>query len=362
MRTDVVVVGAGLGGLSVAIELRRRSGADLDVVVIDERPRDAGAGGSGLIVAGLGPDPAAIAAVSGDDAFLAVLRLSQIGVRRLAQWIDEYAIDCAFRPATTERILLGDDAVLRRSQALLARAGVSTQRTGSRLRVAGDHVVDPSALRRGLLRAAERLGVRVMDRTAMISVDALPDGVSVRTAAEPIDAALVVLAAGARMARFDDWLRAISLAARGHLARVAGVAVDPAGDPISLGPGFAVALPDVQGRLIVAEGCQPMNLGDPFDAQPEPRVIERLRAFAVEHLHLDRPVLESVVTAPFLYTCDGLPLVGPHPGRARTLLCTGFNGQDLALATIAAGIAVDWLLEGRSDEAGAASFSPRRML
>ena len=44
------------------------------------------------------------------------------------------------------------------------------------------------------------------------------------------------------------------------------------------------------------------------------------------------------------FTCDGLPLVGPIPGRSRVLSCTGFAGHQAAVGIGAARAVADGLL------------------
>lgn len=59
-------------------------------------------------------------------------------------------------------------------------------------------------------------------------------------------------------------------------------------------------------------------------------------------------------------SCDGLPIVGPVPGRARVLVCGGFGVNDIGWAFVAARTLVELLARGRSEHD--AVLSPRRFL
>lgn len=60
------------------------------------------------------------------------------------------------------------------------------------------------------------------------------------------------------------------------------------------------------------------------------------------------------------HSCDGLPLIGPHPAQADALLCTGFGAFEGSCAFAAGELAAQLLVHGRAPAAGL--FSPRRML
>jgi glycine/D-amino acid oxidase-like deaminating enzyme len=48
------------------------------------------------------------------------------------------------------------------------------------------------------------------------------------------------------------------------------------------------------------------------------------------------------------FTCDGLPIVGPLPGRVQHISCLGFNGRPWSHAFRAAKAVRDGLMGGRS--------------
>lgn len=78
------------------------------------------------------------------------------------------------------------------------------------------------------------------------------------------------------------------------------------------------------------------------------------------------PLLESLRaeyawTAIATHTCDGLPLVGPLPGRGRLLACTGFHAQESGLALAAAEAIAAGLLD-RPGPALPRCFQPTRLL
>jgi glycine/D-amino acid oxidase-like deaminating enzyme len=59
-------------------------------------------------------------------------------------------------------------------------------------------------------------------------------------------------------------------------------------------------------------------------------------------------------------SCDGLPLAGAVPGRARLLVIGGFGMNGLGWTLAAAEVVAQLLLQGRAEHA--AAFTPRRFL
>ena len=68
-----------------------------------------------------------------------------------------------------------------------------------------------------------------------------------------------------------------------------------------------------------------------------------------------RPLLPQTIDAPvthrwsaiMTFSCDGLPIVGPIPGRPRQLVCTGWGDRPWACAPGAAAAVAEGLLTGR---------------
>ena len=245
---------------------------------------------------------------------------------------------------------------------LLVAGGVDVERRGDRLLVDGDVAVDGAALLLTLADAARAAGVTIHEGARAERLDPAGDGAIVRVGATTMRGTLLVDARGAWLAAEDDWLREVAVAARAQsLVATSGKASDtPAA--ITVGPGFAYAVARPDGAVEVGEGCQPSNRGDPFDRSPDAAVQSRLDELLAGSGLADQPRVTTRGARPLLFTCDGLPLVGPHPGRAHTLLCAGFNGADLAYAAIAGEWIADWIVDGRASGPSASRCSPRRML
>jgi glycine/D-amino acid oxidase-like deaminating enzyme len=86
-----------------------------------------------------------------------------------------------------------------------------------------------------------------------------------------------------------------------------------------------------------------MGVGLVEPLPPDLRVQGRIEAQLRRHLPAARAILTRWVWLD-THTCDGLPIVGPLPGSARRIACTGFCGNDWGLATAAASAIAHGLL------------------
>ena len=49
------------------------------------------------------------------------------------------------------------------------------------------------------------------------------------------------------------------------------------------------------------------------------------------------------------FSCDGLPIIGPIPGRPRFIACTAFNGRQYGLGLRAGKAVSQGILTGRAE-------------
>jgi glycine/D-amino acid oxidase-like deaminating enzyme/nitrite reductase/ring-hydroxylating ferredoxin subunit len=182
LRCQVCVVGAGISGLSVAVNLARRG---RDVVVLDAASHT-GAGNTGFTTAHL--------ASALDDRFSRLEKLHGAEATQLAaqshaaaiDWIErlvtEEGIDCDF--ARLDGYLFAPDAaghqLLEEELPAASRAGLGVEMVaelpilglapGPALRFARQGQLDPGKYLRGLARVARQAGVRIHCGVRVVSV------------------------------------------------------------------------------------------------------------------------------------------------------------------------------------------------
>jgi glycine/D-amino acid oxidase-like deaminating enzyme len=182
-RCAVIVVGAGIAGLSTALTLSERN---VPVVVLDRQFGSGATGRSGGIVIGdtlVGPAPE----FEGCE--------QELGV-----WIAEQGVECGF--AWTGCLELARDERLEARPIDWTDSGptrvAETQAGG---------VLDPVRLLNGLLVAAERAGARLINGATVERVESRSDGLVVSGDRVHIGADRVVMAVDAISwpARFREW-------------------------------------------------------------------------------------------------------------------------------------------------------------
>ncbi len=184
LTTDVAILGAGLTGLWTAWYLARRD-PSLRIVVVEREI--AGFGASGRNGAWCAPDLnisiSRLARLHGDDAARAMQQATYDAVDEVARAADEAAIDAGFHKGGSIIVSRGPAGLpsLEASLREYERFGfgeryrlVDTPELAGRIRIAGATralvsddaaVVHPGRLVRGLARAAERQGVRIVEGT-----------------------------------------------------------------------------------------------------------------------------------------------------------------------------------------------------
>jgi putative aminophosphonate oxidoreductase len=181
-RADVAIVGGGLVGLWTALRIKERDPAR-DVVVVERDVCGGGASGrNGGFVMSWWPKLASLMRVCGREDAVSMARASEDAIGELGCYLEEHAIDAAFRrggwlwTATSDAQLgawepvmglcqeigvepfvrLAPDEVARRSGSPAHRAGVFEAAVAT---------VQPAALVRGLRRVALEHGVRIFEHT-----------------------------------------------------------------------------------------------------------------------------------------------------------------------------------------------------
>ncbi len=368
-RRDIVIVGAGVVGCSVAFHLAR-SGAS--GVLILEREAVPGAGSTSRANGG-------IRAQFTTEVNLAMSLASMAILDALAPEIGDPPV---YRKAGY-LFLTGDPVRLRAMQAAAAfqrERGVDVEvldAAGVRARApfvsgplvggtygARDGFIDPGGLAGFFLREAIRAGVRVRYGTEVTGLERRAAGrLAVRTATETIEAEIVVNAAG-------PWAAG--------LATMLGVAlpVEPvrrhilvSGPCPSIPPLIPMTIDADTGILVRREGDriavaysnpdEPAGFVTEFDPAFPERLAEpldlRFPSIAAAGLDLKRSWAGLYEVTP-----DHHAVIGAVPGAPGFILANGFSGHGVMHAP-AAGLAVaETIVRGRSETVDVASLSIER--
>ncbi|WP_186042629.1 NAD(P)/FAD-dependent oxidoreductase [Burkholderia gladioli] len=332
-RADAIVIGAGIVGAACAAALAARG---LAVEVLD-----AGGIGGGTTAAGMGH----LVVMNDTPAELALTRDSLARWRALAPSLRECD---AYRRCGTLWVA-ADDEELEAARAMrdgYLAAGVSAEAIGAAalrerepmlaaglaggLYVEGDGIVYAPSASEWLLRHSPGAArIRVRERTAVVALA----GTELRTAGgETLSAAQVIVANGLEAARLVPGMTL--QAKKGHLLitdRYPGTITHQL-----LELGYIKSAHHAQGTSVA------------FNAQPRPTgqiLIGSSRQFGSTDPAVEMPVLARMLARATLYlpgladlhalrawtgfraaTPDGMPLIGPVPGRAGVWLATGHEG------------------------------------
>jgi len=351
---DVAIVGAGLAGLSAALELAQRG---LDVVLLEAREAGYGASGrnGGQVIHGLACDMEVVESQLGRAAARQVFNLTIQAMDLLRGRIDSLGIDCEWRDgflsvATSPRKAVQLQAWAKRMEQIYqypldvvcgraARAWVDSARYHGAAHDPCSGHVHPLKLVRGLARAAEAAGVRIFEGTP---VKALHPGQPARlcTPGGDVRARHVLLAGNVYLREVAPYLAARVMAVGTYIA-----ATQP------LDPGLVDTL--IKGRSAV---CDTNRILDYFRPSEDHRLLWGGRASysTVTPRHLSESLRRRMVaTFPQLqgvrmdYVWGGFVDVtlnrAPDFGRlpvgsgesSNVYYVQGFSGHGLALTGLA---------------------------
>jgi gamma-glutamylputrescine oxidase len=219
LQVDVVIVGAGFTGLYTALNLAE---SGKSVAIIDASRVGWGASGrnGGQIIPGFSCDMPPFEAALGQDGAKQVWQLVQDAASEIRQRIARHQISCDLREGhlwtavQSRRISVltdwqaeashkwGYDQLQFISRKELPQHIQSERYQAALLDPQGGHL-HPLKYVLGLARAAEKLGVKIFEKTKAIGYLANVDGVTLQTAHGQISANKLVLACNAYIDRLD---------------------------------------------------------------------------------------------------------------------------------------------------------------
>ena len=343
-RADLVVVGSGYTGLAAALQAAE---AGLSVTVLDAGPIGAGCStrNGGQVSSSLKPDLARLTASVGAEtarAMEAEGREALAGVPEIAR---RYGIDAVWRQnglyraahgprafAAMEREVAADPSGASRLVARADQAGeLGSARYHGGMVVATEGSVQPAKLHAGLVAAAERAGIGLVDTCAALGVARAGPRFAVTTPRGRIEARHVLIATNGYSGTALPWHRRRVVPIGSYM--LATAPMDP-GRCAALIPHDRTVVdsrkvviylrrsPD--GRRIVFGGRSSLDETDPARSLP------RLHAMMLEVFPQIADVPVSHAWMGFVaYTFDGLPHVGVHDGIHHAM---GYCGSGIALS------------------------------
>jgi glycine/D-amino acid oxidase-like deaminating enzyme len=363
LRTDVVIVGAGITGALVA---EAATAMGLATVILDRRPPALGstAASTALLQFEIDTPLSRLAEELGVDRAARVWLRSFRAVADLKHLVERLHIPCAFRPRRTlylagnkldsnalaaecrQRRAIGLPSEFLGHAELRAYAGLDRD---AALLSEGAADVDPTALTAGLLRSAIANGCRLFTRTQLAEVAPLHHRVEMVTAdGFELEAKALVFATGYELAdgiptaghrRTSTW--AYATPPRPQRLRGNGDLIWEASDP------YLYIRTTADGRVLVGGEDEDIDDEAARDALL-PAKIEALQG----KTKLLLPWLD--VTADFAWagtfgeSDNGLPSIGPVPGMPNCYAVLGYGGNGMTFSVVAAQI-IQMLLRGQRD-------------
>ncbi len=214
-QTEIAVIGAGLTGLWTAIFLKQLD-SRLDVAVVEQGIAAWGGSGRNAGMLSETVDHSHSLAVQhfGSEEAARLAKLGEANVAELTGFIKERNIDCDYEATGRFMVALTEAHVEEghRNVELARSLGIQTFRSLSAeeiraevhsplylggVAVAGGGILDPARFTDGLRREAERLGVKVYERSVVTAVEKNGAGVAVLAGPGTLRAQRVVLATSA---------------------------------------------------------------------------------------------------------------------------------------------------------------------
>jgi glycine oxidase len=347
-QSDICVAGAGIIGLSLALELHRRG---LRVTVLDQGTplAEASTAAAGMLAANDPDNPPLLQPLSDLSITLYPAFLEQLRILtgiRVPFHTHTTLQSLPPHIPTADNILTPED---------LTHLLPSLIPTGHRFILLDEHSLDPRELATALLAAVHATTIDLRPFTPTLSIQHHPDSIEVHTPTGVLHASQFVDCTGA-------WAATTSPL---HVAPKKGqmLAVSlPSSFPLH----FVVRTPDI---YIVPRTTNPAAFRAIIGATVEDAGFDKtVHPSDIAHLrNLAAALIPTLADAPELETWaglrpatpDGLPLLGPLPTQPRHLLATGHYRNGILLAPATAHVMAQ-LITGETPSLDLSPFSPAR--
>ncbi|QHN04893.1 FAD-dependent oxidoreductase [Granulicella sp. WH15] len=336
---DIVIAGAGIIGLSLALELERR-GARVTVLEAGKALAQASTAAGGMLAAEDPGNPAAL------------LELSRHSISLYPEFLDRLESLSGERiPFQTSYTL---QALESPTEALDdARRIVPWLVTGEhRFQLLDEHSIDPRQLAEVLLAAVRASSIELLEENAMTRLASTPDGVRMETASgQTVAGDYLVDCMGA-------WSPAPVTPVKGQMLAVALPAELPLEAVVRTHDTYIIPRltgPNA-GRVVI--GATVENAGYDKTVKPHDILALHARASALLPQLKDAHFVESWAgLRPS--TADGLPILGTTAKQTRYMLANGHYRNGILLAPATAQVVAD-MLERRTPAVDLKVFRPER--
>lgn len=347
-EADVVIVGSGYAGLACAIELAKL-GREATVVEAKSLGYGASSRSVGMIGGRLRQSYPVLARRFGEAKATALLTETRSAFDWFLDFVAREKIDCDL--AQSGRLICAWTAAdmdkLARQRDTLATFGIRAEildatRLQAHIRsplyrgallLPDDGGLHPARYHEGLVEAARRRGVRLVDGTAVTGVEKSNGSFVARTSRGPIRARNVVLATNAYTGAAFPWLRRRIIPVGSHMMATAPLSRDAIaaalpGDALvndTRSLAYAIRKSPDGSRLLVGGRALARNKVDERD------IAERLMSVLREALpELPEMRASHAWAGNVGFTLDRIPHVGVHDG---VHYVTGCNGSGIVMAS-----------------------------
>lgn len=338
-HADFLIAGAGVIGLSIALELDRR-GASVVVLDSGRAARQTSAAAAGTLAVEDRHNPAALHALSARSALLYTDYLARISVAagervdfQTSASLEECDADSPFALADPREVVPQLAAVV------------------PPFRLLDERSVDPRQLGEALRSAVLHTRIDLREHTALERVQMLGSTVRVETSAGAMEAKTVIDCMG-------SWSPAQVAPRRGQMLSVLAPEGFNLRHPVRGQQVYIVPRtqgPD-RGKLIIGSTMEDAG----FDVSVKAQTIVDLNARAVR-------MMPALAEAKFVeswaglrpYTADLLPILGALEAQPRYILATGHFRNGILLAPVTAEV-IGQLVSGETPSIDLSPFSPGR--
>ena len=375
----VAIVGAGITGSAAALTLARRG---VTVAVLDRRAIAEGATGrsAGLLALGGGTLYARAVRSLGREKARDLWRFTEENRQALEALAAESKLAFGYEGSGSLWLAHSEeerDEALRSIDLLQedgfesswweedrAAAAIGSDAFHGAIHRAADAVCDPARLNAAIASLAARAGAIFVHGVDVREAEETEEGVSLDTDRGRVRSEMLLLCGDALVARLDPFFHDTVTPAAAQMMQTAPVE-GGFEIPFVTHFGHELARRGPDGSILVGGmrwALPDFGVGRRSE-RPLPELTARLARFLREtfpRLGDARPVRHWGGLLGL--SCDGLPFVGPIPGRPRLLVAAGYGGRGLAMGYLAGRMLGQMVVGDPVPEEWTRHFSPRRMV